>query len=203
MAIPVYAPNVGRNHEEKGVEVSAAVVPEAHAEAVQAAKNQMKPAQKKAPVRMWLKKEEVRFHEMILRAARRHQVDAALIKAIIMAESGYNDRAKSGKGAKGLMQLMPGTAEALGVEDVFNPEHNINGGVTYFKKLLKQFKGDVKLALAAYNAGGRKVREYGGVPPFKSTRCYIKKISEYYKFYRKQIYGEREMASSLSHHFII
>ena len=130
------------------------------------------------------------FHPIILQAANRYQVDPALIKAIIMAESGYNPRAISKMGAKGLMQLMPATAKALGVEDSFNPEHNINAGVGYFKKLLGQFDGDVKLALAAYNAGTRKVRQYQGVPPFKATHYYIKKVFEYYRFYKKQMAGE-------------
>ena len=79
------------------------------------------------------------------------------------------------------------TAEALGVGDSFNPEHNINAGVRYFRKLLDQFDGDVKLALAAYNAGSRKVRKYNGIPPFKATRCYIKKVFEYHQYYKKQM----------------
>ena len=122
---------------------------------------------------------------IIRKAAKRYQVDPALIRAIIMAESSYNPKAVSKKGAIGLMQLMPRTAEALGVEDSFNPEHNINAGVKYFKQLLNQFNGDVKLALAAYNAGSRKVREYKGIPPFKATQHYIKKVFEYRKGYQK------------------
>jgi len=125
------------------------------------------------------------FDSIIRRAAGRHQVDPYLVKAIIMAESSYNPRAISGKGAKGLMQLMPGTAKALGVEDSFNPEHNINAGVKYFKQLLNQFDGDVKLALAAYNAGSKKVKKYNGVPPYKATRYYVKKVFEYHKRYRQ------------------
>ena len=93
-----------------------------------------------------------------------------------MAESNFNNNATSKKGAKGLMQLMPETAELLGVRDIFSPEQNINGGVKHFKNLLKQFNGDVTLALAAYNAGSQKVRKYNGVPPFKATKYYIKKF---------------------------
>jgi len=104
-------------------------------------------------------KEERSFDHIIQRVAKSYDVDPALVRAIIMAESSYNPRAVSKKGAKGLMQLMPKTAEYLGVEDSFNPEHNIDGGVRYFKELLDQFKGDVKLALAAYNAGSTRVRE--------------------------------------------
>jgi soluble lytic murein transglycosylase-like protein len=130
---------------------------------------------------------ERRFHPIILQQAIRHKVDPALVKAIIMAESGYNPNAISKKGAQGLMQLMPSTAEALGVEDAFNPEQNISGGVRYFKQLVNRFDGDVKLALAAYNAGSKIVRHYQGVPPFKSTHYYIEKVFEYYELYKDQM----------------
>lgn len=132
------------------------------------------------------KEKERVFHPLILKAANRYQVDLALIKAIIMAESNYDPKAVSKRGAKGLMQLMPKTAEALGVGDSFDPEHNINAGVRHFKNLLDQFDGDVKLALAAYNAGSRKVRKYRGVPPFRATRRYIKKVFEYHQYYKNQ-----------------
>ncbi|MFC1488491.1 lytic transglycosylase domain-containing protein [Thermodesulfobacteriota bacterium] len=131
-------------------------------------------------------KRERSFHPIIVQAAHLHQVDPALIKAIIKAESSYNPKALSKRGAKGLMQLMPGTAKALGVEDSFNPEQNIKGGVRYFKNLVNQFNGDVKLALAAYNAGSRAVRKYRGVPPYKATKYYIKKVFQYYHFYKSQ-----------------
>jgi soluble lytic murein transglycosylase-like protein len=132
-------------------------------------------------------KKERRFHPIILQAAGRHNIDPALVKAIIMAESGYNPNAISKKGAKGLMQLMPSTAEALGVEDAFNPEQNISGGVRYFKQLVNRFDGDVKLALAAYNAGSKKVRHYQGIPPYKSTHYYIEKVFKYYELYKDQM----------------
>jgi soluble lytic murein transglycosylase-like protein len=113
-----------------------------------------------------------------------------------MAESGYNARAISKKGAKGLMQLMPATAHALGVEDAFNPKQNISGGVRYFKQLVTQFDGDVTLALAAYNAGSRNVRHYQGIPPFKATRYYIKKVFKYYQIYKNQMaYNEKDIVS--------
>jgi len=127
------------------------------------------------------------FDPIIFQAATRHNVEPALVKAIIMAESGYNSKAISDKGARGLMQLMPETAEMLGVEDYYHPEDNINAGVKYFKQLLDQFNGNVKLALAAYNAGSGRVREYQGVPPYKSTQAYIKKVFEYYHFYKEQM----------------
>jgi soluble lytic murein transglycosylase-like protein len=133
------------------------------------------------------RKAEHLYHMFIIQTASHHQIDPALIKAIIMAESGYNTRAVSKKGAKGLMQLMPGTAQALGVEDIFNPHQNITGGVQYFKQMVNRFNGDVKLALAAYNAGSRNVRNYNGVPPFKATHSYIKKVFKYYQIYKDQM----------------
>jgi soluble lytic murein transglycosylase-like protein len=130
------------------------------------------------------------FYPIIQQAADLNDVDPALVKAIIMAESSFNPRAVSKKGAEGLMQLMPTTAKALGVEDSFNPEHNINGGVRYFRQLMDRFGGDTKLALAAYNAGSTKVRSYQGVPPFKATRYYIKKVFEYYQYYKENMAPE-------------
>jgi soluble lytic murein transglycosylase-like protein len=134
------------------------------------------------------------LHPIVIQTAGRYQVDPALVKAIIMAESGYNAKAISKRGAKGLMQLMPATAQALGVEDIFNPKQNISGGVRYFKQLFNQFNGDVKLALAAYNAGSRNVRNYQGVPPFKATQYYIKKVFKYYRIYKDQMMGEMDRA---------
>jgi hypothetical protein len=140
------------------------------------------------------KKAERLLHPIVVKTASRHRVDPALVKAIIMAESGYNARAISKRGAKGLMQLMPATARALGVEDAFNPKQNISGGVRYFKKLFTQFDGDVELALAAYNAGSRNVRHYQGIPPFKATRYYIKKVFKYYEIYKDQMaYTENDI----------
>lgn len=109
-----------------------------------------------------------------------------MVKAIIKAESGYDEKAVSKRGAMGLMQLMPGTARELGVIDGFDPEHNINGGVRYFRRLMDQFQGNVSFALAAYNAGSKKVRHYRGIPPFKATRYYVKKVFRYYEFYKNQ-----------------
>jgi soluble lytic murein transglycosylase-like protein len=131
-----------------------------------------------------IKKVEPLYNPIILEAASAHGVDFTMVKAIIMAESGYNRRSVSEHGAGGLMQLMPGTAKSLGVKDIFNPEENIYAGVRYYKSLLKRFKGDVKLALAAYNAGARNVYRYKGVPPFKETRQYINKVLRYQRFYK-------------------
>jgi len=94
----------------------------------------------------------------------------------------------------GLMQLMPETAQEFGVKDGFDPEHNINGGVKYLKQLMDQFEGDISLALAAYNAGSKKVRHYQGIPPFKATQYYVKKVFRYYRFYKNQMTKEMNNA---------
>jgi soluble lytic murein transglycosylase-like protein len=127
------------------------------------------------------------FSPIIFAAANRYSVDPALVKAVIMAESGYDPMAISKKGATGLMQLMPTTAAALGVEDSLNPEHNINGGVKYLKQLLNRFEGDLELALAAYNAGSKKVKKYKGIPPYKATQSFVAKVFHYYQQYKKEI----------------
>jgi len=127
---------------------------------------------------------ENRYQLLILEAAYRYKVEPAIIKAIIMAESGFNPKAVSRVGARGLMQLMPRTARSLGVEDSFKPAHNIDAGVRYFKQLLDKFDGDIELALAGYNAGSFNVRKYGGIPPFKETKFYIHKVLRYYEVYR-------------------
>lgn len=111
-------------------------------------------------------------------AASKHGIDAQLIAAVIQAESGFNPNAKSSSGARGLMQLMPATAKGLGVKDSYNAEQNIMGGAKYLAEQLKTFGGDIKLALAAYNAGPGNVKKHGGIPPFKETQNYVKKITD-------------------------
>jgi len=106
-------------------------------------------------------------------------IRASLIHALIKAESDYDPFAVSKKGASGLMQLMPETAEAYNVQNVFDPYENIEAGVKYFKKLLKKNDGNVQLALAAYNAGQSVVEKYGGVPPYPETRRFIKKVNSF------------------------
>jgi soluble lytic murein transglycosylase-like protein len=132
------------------------------------------------------------YHSYIAQACHAYEVDSALVRAIIMVESGYNPQAVSHRGAQGLMQLMPTTARWLGIQDAFNPAMNIDGGVRYFKSLLDRFDGNIELALAAYNAGSRYVHKYGGVPPFKATRIYIRRVLRY-----QQLYDE-EMALNLT-----
>jgi len=134
---------------------------------------------------------------VIREASERYKVDHAMIRAIIMAESSYNLMAISKKGAEGLMQLMPNTARELGVTDSFNPTQNIHAGARYFKKLLKRFKGNDRLALAAYNAGIRNVREYNGIPPFKATHSYIKKVLNYQRYYQQQPAGNAILTASI------
>jgi soluble lytic murein transglycosylase-like protein len=117
------------------------------------------------------------FQSEIQRAAVSNGVDAALIRAIIHAESAYQVDAVSPKGAQGLMQLMPQTARMLQVNDAFNPASNIDGGARYLADLLDLFEGDVTLAAAAYNAGPGAVEKYGGVPPYEETREYVRRIN--------------------------
>jgi soluble lytic murein transglycosylase-like protein len=124
------------------------------------------------------------YNTIIETVAAKNKIDPALVKAVIMAESRYNHRAVSKKGAGGLMQLMPHTAKSLGVKDVFDPEENITGGVRYLKKLLNRFDGDTRLALAAYNAGSRYVRHYKGIPPFLQTRIFIENVLKYRQMYK-------------------
>ena len=119
----------------------------------------------------------------IVRAGQRYGLSPALLKAVIHAESGFNERAVSPKGAQGLMQLMPPTAQALGVDDPFNPWQNIDGGTRHLADLVKVHRGDLSLALAAYNAGSNAVRRHRGIPPYRETRRYVRKVLELYRQY--------------------
>jgi len=124
------------------------------------------------------------FDEMIRKESERIGWDWRLFASVVYQESRFNPEAVSWAGAFGLMQLMPNTAKSLGVQDIFDPEDNITGGVRYLKKLLNRFDGDTKLALAAYNAGSRYVRHYGGIPPFLQTRTFIKNVLKYQQMYK-------------------
>jgi soluble lytic murein transglycosylase-like protein len=116
------------------------------------------------------------YHDLIEEAAVRFSVDADLIHAVIETESHFDPKAESAVGAQGLMQLMPIVQEEMGVRDAFDPRDNVMAGTAYLKRLLERHNGDVALALASYNAGPGTVARYRGIPPFRETRKYVKKI---------------------------
>jgi soluble lytic murein transglycosylase-like protein len=119
-----------------------------------------------------------RFEPLVQQYAQEHGLRADLVRAVIQVESGFNPRARSPKGALGLMQLMPATARELGVQNAFDPAENIRGGATYLRQLLDRYDGNEELALAAYNAGSGAVDRHGGqIPPFRETRDYVRKVS--------------------------
>jgi len=126
------------------------------------------------------------FDHIIAATAQREQVDPALVKAVIRAESGFVPTARSAKGALGLMQLMPATAKMYHVWSAMDPTDNIQGGVKHLKLLLDRYQGNVRLALAAYNAGGGAVEKYGGVPPYPETIEYIQRVFRFRDHYRAQ-----------------
>ena len=122
------------------------------------------------------------YDKLILRAARNHRVEPALVKAVIAAESNFEATAVSRVGAQGLMQLMPGTARSLGVENPFHPVENVEGGARYLREMLDRY-GDLQRALAAYNAGPIAVDHYEGIPPYPETRDYVVRVLNYYRGY--------------------
>ena len=128
------------------------------------------------PVKVGPAAQPADLNEVIREVSRRSQLDADFIASVIRAESGGNTNAVSRKGARGLMQLMPGTADQLGVKNSFDAAENVDGGVRYLMQLLQQFNYDVAKALAAYNAGPERVAQYKGVPPYRETRAYVARI---------------------------
>ena len=152
-------------------------------------------SQESAPVPPELQKKLADLNEVVAAASDKHQIDPDLITSVIHAESSFNPKARSPKGAQGLMQLMPGTASKLGVTDAYDPSANVDAGTRYLRELLLQYNGDMVKALAAYNAGPLRVQQYNGVPPYRETRAYVAKIVK--EFNRKKL-AERNTARQLS-----
>jgi soluble lytic murein transglycosylase-like protein len=122
------------------------------------------------------------YDPLIDEAARTHSVPPALVKAVIAAESAFNPGAVSRAGAQGLMQLMPATADQLGVVDAFSAPQNVHAGTSYLRELIDRY-GDLPQALAAYNAGPTAVDKYGGIPPYRETQAYVERVLTYYRSY--------------------
>jgi len=133
-------------------------------------------------------------NQVVNSASAAYHLDPDLVNSVIHAESGFNSRAVSPKGAQGLMQLMPSTATALGVNDAFDPKANVTGGSQYLRELLERYNFDLVKALAAYNAGPQRVEQYNGVPPFHETRAYVARIVHDYN--KKKIAQERAAAKA-------
>jgi soluble lytic murein transglycosylase-like protein len=129
---------------------------------------------------------DVRFAAYIHDAARLYQIPEELVRAVITVESGFSARAVSPANAKGLMQLVPATAQRMQVEDIFDPRQNIYGGVRYLRVLANLFNGDLALTLAAYNAGEAAVARYGGIPPYRETEDYVTRVVGLYRKYRAE-----------------
>ena len=132
-------------------------------------------------------KARAHYAEMIARVAKEQQIDPALLHAVITVESAYNPRARSPKGATGLMQLMPDTAKRYGVTDLVNPMENLRAGAMYLRDLLGMFDNNLRLVLAAYNAGeGAVARSGNRIPPYPETRAYVPRVLKHYESYRTQ-----------------
>jgi soluble lytic murein transglycosylase-like protein len=123
------------------------------------------------------------FDALIQNSSERYGVDPALVRAVVKAESNFNQSARSPKGAQGLMQLMPDTARLYNIVNAYDPTENIEGGVQHLRLLLDRYRGDLRLALAAYNAGIQAVEKYGGIPPFAETREYVKRVLNFHERY--------------------
>jgi soluble lytic murein transglycosylase-like protein len=135
------------------------------------------------------------MRELVDRVSREHGLDPKLVDAVVRVESNYNPSAVSRKGAMGLMQLMPATADRLGVDDPFDPEQNVRGGVREFARLVDRYRGNLQLALAAYNAGEGAVARYSGIPPYSETRNYVSRILSLYTGKPYRLSGSYRAAS--------
>jgi hypothetical protein len=138
----------------------------------------------------------VNLDQVVKDAGGKHQIDPDFINSVIRAESGFNTRAVSPKGAQGLMQLMPGTASNLGVNNAFDPKANVDGGTRYLRWLLEKYNYDVPKALAAYNVGPHRVEQYHGVPPYLETRAYVARIIR--DFNRKKLAEQKAAAEAVA-----
>lgn len=135
------------------------------------------------------------YRDEIARAAKANEVDEALVRAIIHAESAFRSEALSPKGAQGLMQLMPGTAGMYGVTNAFDPGQNIAAGVKHLRMLLNLFDGDIELAAAGYNAGENAVLRHGGIPPYAETRVYVQRVGVLQTRYRSELSNPQQLAA--------
>lgn len=136
------------------------------------------------------------YDRLIQRMARTHQVEPALVKAVMHIESAFNPHAVSDKGAQGLMQVMPETGQRYGADDLFDPVQNVRAGVMYLKDLQKLFKNNTKLVLAAYNAGENAVLRYRGVPPYDETRDYVAKVAKMHRLYMAEMKTADKVANN-------
>ncbi len=150
-------------------------------EMITASPSLMEPGTRAASVDSY---DQTAYDTLIAQLSRKYQVDFYLIKAMIRAESGFNPYAVSRKGARGLMQLMPATAEQMNVSNLFDPKENIEGGIRHLKSLASLFNNDLALSLAAYNAGEKMVTQFKGIPPYPETVDYVKKVMALYRSYR-------------------
>ncbi|HEX7807252.1 MAG TPA: lytic transglycosylase domain-containing protein [Thermoanaerobaculia bacterium] len=143
--------------------------------------------------------EEIPYGELIYEKAKKYDVDPALVAAVIEQESRFKPRARSHVGARGLMQLMPRTGRWMGARDLYDPEQNIDAGVKYIKYLNQRFNGDLKKTIAAYNGGEGNVMRYRGVPPFRETRQYVKKVLKNYDKHTKKLetYEKKQLGGSV------
>jgi len=179
LAVPAASPARGEiRHEMRGGEIVATNIPSAHPRPEVSASvgiGRARPLGSSAvPVT------PPPIVDLLEGSAVRYGFDPAFIEALVAAESSFDHRAVSPKGARGLMQLMPATARRFGIRDVHDPASNLEAGVAFLRELVQRFHGDMALALAAYNAGPEAVARYGGVPPYEETREYLKRIRVYY-----------------------
>ncbi len=148
----------------------------------------------KSPLRWHFLRGRRDLNDVVNSASGRYRLDPDLVNSVIKAESGFNVRAVSPKGAQGLMQLMPGTASQLGVPNAFDPQANVEGGTKYLRELLERYNFDLVKALAAYNAGPQRVEKFGGVPPYYETRAYVARIVR--DFNKKKVAQQKAAAST-------